>query len=409
MHILTIDDERRAIRRELESMKARGVHRRELSLHACKRLFFDLGVRPSMANVRELTQTGSASDIPKDIDHFWERIREASKARIGAGAIPPALEEKAGELLSELFRHALAAAHETLDAERHEMRVASGDTERRLQEAEVRRQTSDEAFQRSEARAEAAWGRIRELETELAASATRRTSSHEALHATVVRLEADNEKMAKRVETEMAANAALRERTDGLQAEMRQNAEHYAAQIKDAIAEAERRVKPMLVELDSLRSMAATYQAGIRDASRKEFDFIQQLSAAKSKADRLDDRVRDQSDEIDALTLELDTLRAHNAVAPEVASVVCALAQAGRLDEGDFAALGTALDKQLVIPGHCPKCKEGEPELSHAEGGYELLCPECDHCSGIARSRLEAFARFVNVESAASLDKNLIP
>src|ERR1700741_2252744 len=80
--IVTTDDQRRAIRHELESMKANGAHRRELSLHACKRLFFDLGVRPSMATVRELTQTGSASDIPKDIDHFWERIRDASKARI---------------------------------------------------------------------------------------------------------------------------------------------------------------------------------------------------------------------------------------------------------------------------------------------------------------------------------------
>jgi hypothetical protein len=401
MHIVTIDDERRAIRRELDSMKASGVHRRELSLHACKRLFFDLAVRPSMATVRELTQTGSASDIPKDIDHFWERIREASKARIGAGAIPPALEEKAGELLGELFRHALAEARETLAAERHEMRVVIDDSERRVREAEIRRQTSDEALQRSEARAEAVWARNRELETELAASATRRTSSHEALHATVARLEAENQKLAQRVEAEMAGNAALRERADGLQAEMRQNAEHYAAQIKDAIAEAERRVKPMLIELDSLRNMAATYQAGIRDASRKEFDFIQQLSAAKSRADRLDGRVRDQSDEIDALTRELDTLREHSAVAPEVASVVCSLAQAGRLDERDFAVLGTALDNQLEIPGHCPKCRDGEPELAQADGGYELLCPECDHSSGIARSRLEAFVRFANVENAA--------
>jgi chromosome segregation ATPase len=381
-------------------MKATGIHRRELSLHACKRLFLDLGLRPSMATVRELTQTGSASDIPKDIDYFWERIREASKARIGASAIPPALEERAGELLGELFRHALAEAHKKLDAERHEIRSASGVNERRVQEAEIRRQASDEALQRSEARAEAAWDRIRELETELATFSARRTSTHEALQDTVARHEIENAKLAKRLEAEMAANAALRERADGLQAEMRQNAEHYAAQIKDAIADAERRVKPMLIELDSLRSTASTYQAGIRDASRKEFDFIQQLSAAKSKADRLEDRVRDQSDEIDALTHELDTLRAHSAVAPEVASVVCSLAQSGRLDGRDFAALGTALDNHLEIPGRCPKCNEGEPELTQTEGGYELLCPECDHCSGIVPSRFEAFARFVSVDNA---------
>jgi hypothetical protein len=104
--------------------------------------------------------------------------------------------------------------------------------------------------------------------------------------------------------------------------------------------------------------------------------------------------------------LELDRLRGNTAVAPEAASVLCSLAQAGRLDEHDFAALGTALDNQLLIPGHCPKCNDGEPELAQAEGGYELLCPECDHCSGIARSRFEAFARFVNVERPASIDKS---
>lgn len=79
---MTVDEMRQSIREELESMRAAGARRQELSLHACKRLFFDLGIRPSAANVRDLTQTGSASDIPKDIDHFWERIRSASKVRL---------------------------------------------------------------------------------------------------------------------------------------------------------------------------------------------------------------------------------------------------------------------------------------------------------------------------------------
>lgn len=398
---MTIDDERRAIRLELESMKASGAHRRDLSLHACKRLFFDLGIRPSMATVRDLTQTGSASDIPKDIDHFWERIREASKVRIGSGAIPPALEEKAGELLGELFRHALVVARDSLESERRDLHALTDDNERRLRDAEIRRQASDEALQRSEARAEAAWARVRELEAELASSATRRASTQETLQAALTRLEADNEKLTEHLKTETAANAALRERIDGLQAQMRQNAEQYAAQIKDAIAEAERRVKPMLVELDSLRGMASTYQAGIRDASRKEFDFIQQLSAAKTRSDRLDAQVRDQSDEIDALTRELNALRARTAVSPEVASVVCALARSGRLGAHDFDELGTALDNHVDVPARCPECGDGEPELAQVDGRYELSCPECDHSSGMGCSRLEAVARFLNPAGAS--------
>ena len=117
---MNLDEERQAIRRELESMRESGVRRQELSLHACKRLFFDLGIRPSMAAVRDLTQTGSASDIPKDIDSFWERIRGASRVRIGAGTIPKALEDRAGELLGALFEEAIAHARSTLDGERED-------------------------------------------------------------------------------------------------------------------------------------------------------------------------------------------------------------------------------------------------------------------------------------------------
>ena len=397
-----LDEQKQVIRQELESMKARGLHRRELSLHACKRLFFDLGIRPSMAAVRELTQTGSASDIPKDIDHFWERIRETSKVRIGAGAIPPSLEDKAGELLGELFEQALAHARKMLEAERAEMRTTLEEAQRRMRDAEVRQETLNEALQRSESHAQAAWARVRELEAESASAQTQRTSSHETLSAAAARLQADNEKLGQVLEGERTTNAKLRERIDSLHAEMRQNAEHYAAQIKDAIAEAERRVKPMLVELDSLRSMASTYQAGIRDASRKEFDFIQQLSAAKGKADRLETQVRGQSDEIDALTRELEVLRARSAVSPELANVICSLALAGQLSEAHFATLGTVLDGHVLLPARCPKCPDGEPELGQVGDGYELQCPECDHSSGIGRSRLEAVTRFVNGEGTAS-------
>ncbi|HEY3539316.1 MAG TPA: DNA-binding protein, partial [Trinickia sp.] len=236
-----LDEQRQLIRQELESMKARGLHRRELSLHACKRLFFDLGIRPSMAAVRELTQTGSASDIPKDIDHFWERIRETSKVKVGAGAIPPSLEDKAGELLGELFAQALAHAKEMLETERLEMQATLEEAQRRVRDAEVRQETLNEALQRSESLAQTAWARVRELEAEFASEQTQRASSHETLTSTAARLLADNEKLGRLLDDERTTNAKLRERIDSLQAEMRQNAEHYATQIKDAIAEAERR------------------------------------------------------------------------------------------------------------------------------------------------------------------------
>jgi len=394
------DEERQAIRQELESMRESGARRQELSLHACKRLFFDLGIRPSMAAVRDLTQTGSASDIPKDIDSFWERIRSASKVRVGAGAIPKSLEDRAGELLGALFQEAMAHARSTLDADREAVQQQIAAADQKIREAEIRWSASKEAVERAEVRADAAWNRVRELEAERAAATTHGAAHQESLHATLRRLEADNENLRKRVDSEQATNAGLRDRIDALHAEMRQSTEHYAQQIKDAVAEAERRVKPMLVELDSLRTMAATYQSGVRDASRKEFEFIQQVASAKARADRLDAQLREQSDEIAALTEEIATLRGQQAMDPGVARVICELASAGRLTADELASIGTAADGLAAIPSRCPKCDEGEPELSHVDHRYELQCPECDHSSGLGHSRLEAIARFLS--SAAS-------
>lgn len=400
---MNLDDERQAIRQELESMRENGARRQELSHHACKRLFFDLGIRPSMAAVRDLTQTGSASDIPKDIDSFWERIRSASRVRVGTGSIPKALEDRAGELLGAMFEEAIAHARSSLDIEREEIQALTNAAEREVREAEIRRQASEDAISRSEARADAAWERVRTLEAELALASSHGAAHQDSLQASVRRLDAENEALRKRLDSEQSANAALRDRIDALHIEMRHSTEHYAQQIKDAVAEAERRVKPMLVELDSLRSMAATYQSGLRDASRKEFDFIQQVATAKARGDRLDAQLREQSDELDALTAELATLRAQQGIDPAVASLLCTLANAGRLSVDEMATIGTLVDGHVALPLRCPKCEEGEPELSQVDHRYELQCPECEHSSGPGHSRLEAVTRFLSTNTVPTV------
>lgn len=399
---MNLDQERQAIRNELDALRANGARRQELSLHACKRLFFDLGIRPSMAAVRDLTQTGSASDIPKDIDHFWERIRHVSRVKVGAGAIPKALEDRAGELLGALFEEAVAHARTSLDGERDDIRTQITAADQRTRDAEIRQQASEDAIKRSELRAEAAWERVRALETELSNSTTHGNAHQESLQATVRRLDQDNDALRQRLDTELATNGTLRDRIDALHVELRQSTEHYAQQIKDAIAEAERRVKPMLVELDSLRSMAATYQSGVRDASRKEFEFIQQIAAAKARGDRLDAQLREQSDEVDALTKEVAVLRGQQGIDPAVASLLCSLVEAGRLTGEELKVIGTAADGHVALPPRCHKCQEGEPELSQVDHRFEVQCPECDHSSGLGESRLEAVSRFLSNDPIAA-------
>jgi len=388
------DEERLALRTELATMRTNGARRQDLSQHACKRLFFDFGIRPSMAIVRDLTQTGSASDIPKDIDAFWARIRSASRVRIEGGALPEGLQERAGELLGQLFQEAQRFAIELLETERHAAKDDIDAALSRLRDAEVRCATVDEALRRSEARAEAALARNSALEIELGSARGRELEAQSGLQASIHRLESEHAALTQRLETEQTANAALRDRVDALNAELRHNTEHYAQQIKDAISEAERRVKPMLVELDSLRGMAATYQAGVRQASQKEFDFIQQLSIAKARADRLELRIREQSDEIDALALERDALLGQSGMSANVARLICSLVEEGRLSTQEIRALGTDIDGFVAVPAHCPTCVSGEPELAQHGDEFELSCPDCDRSSGAASSRLLAVARF---------------
>ncbi|CAN0628438.1 KfrA domain-containing protein DNA-binding domain-containing protein [Burkholderia multivorans] len=390
---MTLDEMRQAIRDELDALRASGARRQDLSLHACKRLFFDLGIRPSAANVRDLTQTGSASDIPKDIDHFWERIRAASKVKLEGAAIPKSIEEKAAGLLSALYEEALKAARDSLSVDRDQVHADVAHAAQQLRDATIRQETLESALTRSEARNTQLQARVTELEVQIAAQTTHGSANEATLLTTATRLEKELAAANDRVQSEQTQNAALRDRIDALHGELQQRTEHYAQQIKDAVADAERRVKPMLVELDSLRSMASTYQAGMRDVQRKEFDFLQQLSAAKTRADRLEDQLRGQSDELDAATREVNTLRANRAMNPEIATLLRRLANTGALDAEAFSVIGTALDADVPAPGQCPHC-DGEPELSHSADGFEVLCPECEHASGPWPSRFEAVSRF---------------
>ncbi|CAN0627711.1 KfrA domain-containing protein DNA-binding domain-containing protein [Burkholderia multivorans] len=390
---MTLDEMRQAIREELDALRASGARRQDLSLHACKRLFFDIGIRPSAANVRDLTQTGSASDIPKDIDHFWERIRAASKVKLEGATIPKSVEEKAAGLLSALYEEALKAARDSLDVDRDQVHAGVAHAAQQLRDATIRQEALESALTRSEARNTQLQARVTELEVQIAAQTTHGSANEATLLTTATRLEKELAAANDRVQSEQTQNAALRDRIDALHSELQQRTEHYAQQIKDAVADAERRVKPMLVELDSLRSMASTYQAGMRDVQRKEFDFLQQLSAAKIRADRLEDQLRGQSDELDAATREVNALRANRAMNPEIAALLRRLANTGALDAEAFSVIGTALDADIPVPGQCPHC-DGEPELSQGADGFEVLCPECEHASGPWPSRFEAVSRF---------------
>lgn len=375
-------------------MRAHGARRQDLSLHACKRLFFDFGIRPSVTTVREITQIGSASDIPRDIDAFWTEVRSSLRTRLDAGAIPDALRERAGELFAALYDDALEHARRALEEDKARLDTAIRAAESHARDADIRCEATEQARERADARAEAEVARVAVLEAELNALRSQRVEAQAGLRETVARWEMDIEALSVRLQQEQSTTARLHDRVDELQSEMRQSAEHYALQIKDAVKEAERRVRPMLVELDSLRGMAATYQTGMRETSQKEFDFIQQLSAARSRVERLESQVRVQSDEIDALVRERDIRDTQASVSNEIGELLAALAADGRLSTAEIATLGTQVDMHVVTPIICPGCDSGEPEMQRHEDEFELSCPHCERTSGAVASKLAAVEEF---------------
>jgi chromosome segregation ATPase len=322
------------------------------------------------------------------------------RVRIDAGALPESLQTRAGELLATLFAEAHQHARTELDAERARLDVIAQAAQTEARDAGIRCETIELARQRAEARAEASVARTASLEAQLKALEHQDSDVQVAQRDAVVKLEGEIDALAERLQREQAESARLRDRIDELQGELRHNTEVYAQQIKDAVKDAERRVKPMLVELDSLRGMASTYQTGAREAGQKEFEFIQQLSAARGRADRLESQVRAQSDEIDSLVRERDAHRVKASVSAEIGGLLAMLAAEGRLTRAEIDALGTQIDAYVVAPGACPACESGEPELQRHEDEYELLCPNCERTSGAVSSRLAAVQNFLAISGA---------
>ncbi|MEJ0004228.1 MAG: hypothetical protein WDN30_12985 [Pararobbsia sp.] len=59
----------------------------------------------------------------------------------------------------------------------------------------------------------------------------------------------------------------------------------------------------------------------------------------------------------------------------------------------ELKTLGDLVDGFAPPVRVCLACGEGEPELSNDDGVFELRCPECDHTSGPAASRVAAAQR----------------
>lgn len=382
------------LRVEIEQMKTDGARRAELSLHACQRLFFEVGVRPTVANVRDVTATGSAGDIARDIETFWQQLRQQGPC--AAEGVPALLQRRAGELVSGLYGAALAEARSTqaTDLARAEAVAQHALARQWALENEVdalRRQCAEQSAR--------------------LASGTRDAQRDEVLQSVLAQY-AEGEKVAlsTQLQAAQAENGTLREQVAALQAELASRAVEYAAHLKDALASAEARVRPLLVELDSLRQRVAAADRETRETPRREFEWMQQLNQARTLAAQ----ARQEAEQARA---EAERLRQAGladrddawgeargerpgGIAPALGRLVADLIRQGVLSEEAVRPLGRALDAFIDAGMPCPQCTSDETDLAMLGQQVEFTCAACGHQSGVHATRAMALAHFVGCGTA---------
>lgn len=372
------------LRVEIEQMKADGVRRAELSLHACQRLFFDVGVRPTVANVRDVTATGSAGDIARDIEVFWQQLRQ--QGQCGADGVPALLQRRAGELVSGLYGAALAEARGAQAAELARAETAAQHALARQWELEsevdvLRRQCAEQG-----ARLAARAGDIQR---------------DDMLHSVLARYaEGDKAVLSAQLQAAQADNDTLRQQVAALQAELAGRATEYAAHLKDALASAEARVRPLLVELDSLRQRVAAADRETRELPRREFEWMQQLNQARTLATQARQDAEQARAEADRLRQAGEASRGGESLSPVLGRLVADLIRQGVLSRETIRPLGPALDAYIDAGISCPHCASDETDLAAIGHQVEFTCAACGHQSGVHATRALALAHFVGCDTA---------
>lgn len=366
------------LRNEIAQLKADGARRNALSAHACAYLFYQVGVRPTVANVREITGAGSAGDIARDIEAFWQQVRQ--RGQLAADGVPPGLQHRAGELVSGLYGAALAEARgaqamRLMAAEQAAQQALARQNALEEEVDDLRRRCAEQAAQLSvRARDETIDGTVRHMLEQYAAG--------------------DRADLLARLESAEANNRTLRAQVEALQTEMTARATDYAAQLKDALSAAEARVRPLLVELDDLRQRVAAADRAAREAPRREFEWMQQLSQARAQVIEAQRQAEHAHAEL-ARVQQAASVASTAELPPALGRLVINLIQQGVIAAEDVQALGVMFDGLIDAEIACPQCAAQETDLATLNGHVELACTACGHQSGMHASRALALAHFV--------------
>lgn len=135
------------IRTSLSPRLAVALTRQEKTREAATFLFFNHGIYPSAKTVLGYTRLGSLTDINADLREFWSDIREKSRVKLDAPALPDELLAQFSQSLVGIWDLAINKAETVLDGERQEAHGKVALAQRQVEDGNRLRQEAEDRVQ----------------------------------------------------------------------------------------------------------------------------------------------------------------------------------------------------------------------------------------------------------------------
>lgn len=158
------------IQSDVDALRTHISDTQALYREVCAVLFFRYGITPTANKLYQYVRKGSMSAPATALSKFWEDLREKSRVRIEHPDLPEGIRVAAGELVSNLWTQAQAAAQEGLDAFRADAQTKVLEAQAKQADAERQAIDANGALVATQEMARAATDRALALGQELAAA-----------------------------------------------------------------------------------------------------------------------------------------------------------------------------------------------------------------------------------------------
>jgi chromosome segregation ATPase len=268
------------IRIEIGELAQRVKSRETLSRETAAILFFRYGIYPSIQLVHRYTQFGSLTDIGKDLEIFWQAIREKGRFRLDGVDLPDNVIARTGEVLAELWQLAQAKAKQTLDDERQEIHSKMADMRLVIEKME-------QQYQASQARADQAEQELKSVQHQKAALDKLLATERIAKETAMLRV-AD---LTQRIEAMRVQNEAVlqtikakhEKRMDRLQSILTAKEQEFHDEINKTTARLESVQKHVMLQVEQAREAHKQAEAQLNIAHQKNERLVVELQQAKSE------------------------------------------------------------------------------------------------------------------------------